>query len=698
MFRQFFPRKDKGRASDPQNTGQPGSSRPLEPAEAEEARQNIAKFLPHPAVDDGVHRMALRSGKQKLPDDPDELAYGGEQGEHDELARNALQAGDLRRSIYYLALALADDPEREEWLALLDQWIAAAGPRALELVPLYDQEYFTTLQASQHLMKTGNRPDHRMEVIPIVGKNYHAKVAVHASILVAQGRMKEGISLLLQLIQVKPDIPYITWLTRWQNRTGFAEALDPTGVSAIAVQSVQKYPGSYIFSAEAREELRRYLPLLRASYHALAQQPAQEHFLHIAFAYAALLRKTGAFEEAATIARALPASYQTRVSLAMAEGALGNLEASAAAYREALTFEPNDVAVRNDLGALYLTQGKLAEALALYEESARLDPSDPYQQAHAHIAYLRYVQTPFSEPLYRLQKLAKNQGTAERLLYLLNILYVGKLPAPGEALINLMRNIKARRATGEARMPADGKVKTGLSSLESPSAVLASRRMLNAWGFSFELGVAEVLTPDPRQPLRPVEYQIWRYQENDPEPAVPAPDPAIAQHIAEIAQTPYGLLRWYAQAHTFGQRLGEAALMDLLGVMVHPPATSAGWEEWDWITAVQIASALTIASLGDEHTWEGSRRKAALTSLVYGPTDWSGAAALIALAVLANQSTRMAIEFDAICCDLWKRGQGTAEWPHERAMVFGLIFVNHYSEEARHHIQAYFERIRRENA
>jgi tetratricopeptide (TPR) repeat protein len=695
MFRRFFPRKDKGRAPDPQHTDQPGLARPLDPAEAEEARQNFAQFLPHPEVDDGVHRMALRTGEQKLPDDPDELAYAGDQGEHAELARDALQAGDLRRSIYHLALAC--DPEHEEWLALLDQWIAAAGPRALELVPLYDKEYFPTLQASQRLMQTGNTPGHRMEVIPIVGKNYHAKVAVHAYILVAQGRIKEGVTLLLQLMQVKPEIPYITWLTRWQNRPGFVDALDPTKVAAIAMHSMHKYPGSYLFSEEAREELSRHLPLLRASYLVLAQQPEDGRFLTTAFAYAAVLRKTGAFEEAAGVARTLPASYQTRVSLAMAEEALGNLEASIAAYREALTFDPNDVAVRNDLGTLHLIQGKLDEALALYEESARLDPTDPYQQAHAHIAYLRYLQAPSSEQLLDLQKLARSQETARKLLSLLQVPYAGKLPEPGEALINLMRTIKTKRAAGEARMPDDGKVKAGLSSLEAPSAHLAARRMLDSWGFSFELAVSDVYIPDPRLPLRPVEYQIWRYHEYDPEPAVPAPDPAIAEQISSIAQTPYILLRWYAQAHILGQRLGEAALRDLLGAMVHPPTTPASWDEWNWITAVQIASALTIASLGDDTAWEGSRRKAALTSLIYGPTDWSGAAALIALAVLAGQNKRITIEFDHICRDLWSLGRGTGEWPHEQAMVFGLLFVNLYSKEARKYIQEYFERMQKES-
>lgn len=550
MFRQFFPRKDEERASDPQNTDQPGSARPLDPAEAEEAWQNIAKFLPHPEVDDGVHRMALRSGKQKLPDDPDELAYADDQGEHAELARDALQVGDLRRSIYHLTLALADDPEREEWLALLDQWIAAAGPRALELVPLYDKEYFTSLHASQHLMQMGNTPDHRMEVIPIVGKHYHTKVAVHASILVAQGRTREGVTLLLQLVQVKPEIPYITWLTPWQSRPDFVDALEPAKVVAIAVQSMQKYPGSYIFSEEAREELTRHLPLLRASCLALAQKPADEHFLTTAFAYAAVLRKTGAFEEAAGVAKTLPASYQTRVSLAMAEETLGNLEASIAAYREALTFDSNDVAVRNDLGMLYLVQGKFAEALALYEESARLDPNDPYQRAYAHIAYLRYLQVPSPEQLQHLQKLARNQETARKLFYLLQVPYAGKLPEPGEALINVMRTLKTKRAAGQARMPTDGKVKAGLSSLEAPSAQLAARRMLDSWGFFFELAVSDVYTPDPRLPLRPVEYQIWRYEEFEPVPAVPPPDPAITQQIAELAQTPYVLLRWYAKAHT----------------------------------------------------------------------------------------------------------------------------------------------------
>lgn len=78
--------------------------------------------------------MAIRTGKQPLPEDPDERRYEKEQGAEAELAQQALQAGDLKRSIYHLGLALASDPTRSEWLVLLDQWMGAAGANESPIV------------------------------------------------------------------------------------------------------------------------------------------------------------------------------------------------------------------------------------------------------------------------------------------------------------------------------------------------------------------------------------------------------------------------------------------------------------------------------------------------------------------------------------------------------------------------------------
>ena len=606
MFRRFFQRNGRGKTpgSDGSGLGQEANlheagktpdlhkvGQPDEPPDSVKQAAEILQQQQPQHEDDGVHRMAMRAGNQMLPDDPDEAMYAGDQGEHADIARNALQTGDFMRAIYHLGLALARDPMCDEWLALLDQWIAAVGLQALDLVPLYDEQYFATLQASQQLMSKGNTPTHRMEVIPIVSKNYHARVAVHAYILASQKRTKEAIALLLRLSQVKPDIPYVLWLLRWRDQPEFVDAFEPEKVVSVAAQLVKKHSGTYMFSAQARTEISRYLPLLHDAYTALSSEQTSQSFLPMAVMYSLALRKAGLFEEAAHVARALPVtSYHAQIALAMAENVLGNLDASVVAYQRALTILPDNVSARNDLGALFLSQGKLAESLACYEESVRLDPSDPCRDAFAYIAYLRYLQASPSEFkvwLERLETLVHSSGeAARRFLYFLEAPYIGVLPYAGEALINLMRGFTAESGTAKDKLKPGGKFDIGLSSLEAPSARLAVSRLLEAQGVSYKFGIADVLSSDPRQPLRPVEYQIWRYEEADPmepAPAVPPPDPAVAEGIAAIAQIPYALDRWHVPARALGPRLGLSALQSLLGVMVHPPTTPPGWDEWDWI-------------------------------------------------------------------------------------------------------------------
>src|SRR5579875_1298485 len=469
-------------------------------------------------------------------------------------------------------------------------------------------------------------------------------------------------------------------------------------IGTFIAQIMKKYPGTYVFSERGRAEISSYLPLLRETYTKLAKQPTNPQFLPMAFLYATALRKTGAFEEAAQITRSLPlTSYETLIAFALAEEALGNSEACIAAYREAITLKPLNVAARNDLGKRLLMQGKLAEALVLYEESMQLAPDDPYQDAEANIAYLKYLLEPSPKVwLEKLKTLAHYQEEAHKLLSFIQAPYIGELPNAGEAMINVMRKMiqdrKAKSPTGEVTFKK-GSISLGTSSLEAPSAGLAIKLLLEPKEVSFTLQAAGTLSPDPRQPLRPVEYLLWRYEDMTPIPAVPPPDPAIAEHIAVLAQTPYALDRWHWPARELGESLGPSALISLLGVMVHPPTPPEGWETWDWLYAVQIASALTIAFI--DKGWVGSRRKAALTSLIYGPMDWSGAAALIAMAVLARQDMRIHIEFDTICCDLWNFGRGSAEWPHEYAMVFGLHFVGGYSDEAKMHIKDFFDGMKK---
>jgi len=107
---------------------------------------------------------------------------------------------------------------------------------------------------------------------------------------------------------------------------------------------------------------------------------------------------------------------------------------------------------------------------------------------------------------------------------------------------------------------------------------------------------------------------------------------------------------------------------------------------------VQFASALTLTAVDDG--WDDSHRRKVLTDLAYGPMDWSGAAALMALAVLARQSATYAITFDALCRDLWHQRPNEGAWALEDALVAGLFFCGNYSDEAGDIINTYFEQKR----
>src|SRR5262245_46354539 len=97
------------------------------------------------------------------------------------LARRALADGDPQHAATHLAAALAVDPLRTDWLALLDQTLDAA-PDPLALAPI-----------------GGDRPP------------YFGTVAVHAYALAKLGRVGEAVDVLCQLVLAAPHVPFLEW-------------------------------------------------------------------------------------------------------------------------------------------------------------------------------------------------------------------------------------------------------------------------------------------------------------------------------------------------------------------------------------------------------------------------------------------------------------------------------------------------------
>jgi len=83
--------------------------------------------------------------------------------------------------------------------------------------------------------------------------------------------------------------------------------------------------------------------------------------------------------------------------------------------------------------------------------------------------------------------------------------------------------------------------------------------------------------------------------------------------------------------------LASTPLQDLLGVLVHPPASPTGAAgDWPgWIRAVQTWACLGIAHHRTDQPWSESVRRQVLADLAYGPEDWITESALFALATTA---------------------------------------------------------------
>ena len=102
------------------------------------------------------------------------------------LAEALLGKRDVVHGAFHLAGALVEQPLNDEWLKLVDRYIAAS-PEPLELAPL----------------KAG--PE----------ENWLGMVALRALILGKTGRIPEAVVLVLQAVMARPDKPYLDWAIDW---------------------------------------------------------------------------------------------------------------------------------------------------------------------------------------------------------------------------------------------------------------------------------------------------------------------------------------------------------------------------------------------------------------------------------------------------------------------------------------------------
>lgn len=515
--------------------------------------------------------------------------------------RQLLTEGALHQACHHLGVALAQTPRDPQCVELLEQLFGLADD-PLELAPAEDDPMAPTL---------GPR----------------------AYFLAKLGREVDAVRLMLWLMAAKPETPLVTWAEEWGQMPGVAAALPADTIDMFCSSVFQKYDGGPRHHPPPElENISRFLRGLR-------EAGATSRFL--GYMDALIYRWQGRLDDALKAARAAFQSapdYLTAVGLAQAYRDRNEPNEAVRAFRHALHFEPSDVQVQLDIADIRFEQGQHRAAMLWYARI--LKRKRHHAWARPSYYAVRCVMEGDERWLARLRTFAASHRDNDRAQRLLTFFppYWWYLPSPGEASIDLLRQAEAQQTeTPGARLK-----KCGLSRLEAPSVNIVWRLWLerNQPRTPVTFSIGTIPNPDPRIPIGPAPWTLWRYKGTEAVTMVNAPDisaPAV-QAVAALARTPLPLRRWWNQAEEVGKLLGVSAADALLGCLVHPPQCPDHFALWDWVPRCQLAATILLARLEPiPSDWTRSLRRQMLCSLAQGPMDWTVGHALLVLCLVATE-------------------------------------------------------------
>ncbi|MGK0184500.1 MAG: tetratricopeptide (TPR) repeat protein [Verrucomicrobiales bacterium] len=527
-----------------------------------------------------------------------------------QIARRAVSEGDLPHAAFHVACALADNPLREDWKALLAA-IAGRSKSPDELLEIEDDEVYIGI------------------------------VAGRAFVLEQEGRFSEALNLIGEAIEYDPRISYLPWATEWLLR---AKATDVAAAVSSDTMTEFLHGLLRVGALEMVDDSHREA-FCRAVVSAVGDMPAASGDFE--YARCAILRRMEKFDEALVIADALhlaEQSWRSAICVAMVYREMGNADKALAFYREAANIDPSEVTTYLDMGDVLLGAGQYDEAAREFDKACIIEDESPW--AYPSLLYSRYFSDEGSEDekahlLTELQEFAAAHPDNERAADLVEHLqhlseqpYIDFLPEPQEAIVHMVRHLLEDGTPIET-----DSLNVGLSHLEAPSAVMACRDSLNLFAgqdrCELILSVNQLQQPDPRECPPDSIARLWSYDGYEATRAVgPPASAAVKSAVIALAEQPFHLDTWWQKAEELAAHWDDSHFADLLACMVHPPESRMDSMPWIWIQQVQTAAAFLLAPVC-ARSWVSSPDANPLLAVCYGTKDWIVNGAVIALTRLA---------------------------------------------------------------
>lgn len=527
-----------------------------------------------------------------------------------QIARRAISEEDMPHAAFHVACALADNPLREDWKALLAAIIGRCKDPE-ELLEIEDDEVYIGI------------------------------VAGRAFVLEQEGRFSEAMNLIGEAIEYDPRISYLPWATEWLLRAKQAdiEASVESDTLTEFLHGLLRVGALEMVDDSHRDAFCRAL-LDRVEGLAAASGDFE-------YARCAILRRVEKFDEALKVAEALhqeEKSWRSAICVAMVYREKGDVDKSMEFYREASNIDPSEVTTYLDMGDVLLGTGQFTAAAKEFDKACIIEDESPW--AYPSFLYCRYFSEEVDEAeksriLAELQEFAESHPDNERAADLVEHLqhldeqpYIDFLPEPQEAIVHMVRHL-----LDDGKPLETDSLNVGLSHLEAPSAVMACRESLNIFTeqdrCELRLTVNHLQNPDPRACPSDSIAKLWNYEGFEATRAVEPPSSsAVISAVVTLAEQPFQLDAWWSNASVATAHWDDSHFADLLACMVHPPQARIDSMPWIWTQQVQTAAAFLLAPVCGR-SWVSSPSANPLLALCYGTKDWSVNSAVIALTRLA---------------------------------------------------------------
>ena len=560
---------------------------------------------------------------------------------------------------------------------LAERQAVAAGLKALTQAARARGELLTAmLHASDALMLFPNEREFLdlvdevalstqdpLSLVPVASGSVHvATAAARARILMMKKDMLAAIELISEVVRVAPDIAYLPWVQRWLQQPGVIARFSFEQVGPPIVRTALRVGSAVPVPPDPKDQRLANVFAAAHIFELLRAQFPQESVLY--FGEVLLRRRLGDPNASLAVAIAgvqrFPQDARMQISMLNALRDAKRPDEALAHARKALELDPTDGAPLYDAAWAFADAERPADAVRVFEELMHRFPEYPGARAAYHA--VRFRVSGAHEDRVALVTLRERQWWDEAVVGFANAIdpvrpYYNYLPGPGDATASAGRHLASELATVIRCCGVGGELALGLESqyLDSPSVPLAFDLALRALGArgKLELTVSEVQTPDPRADKAQVAFRLWAYDGTTPRRLLPAADPRAQSAIAGLAATLFRVETWDPAARTLAQQMGPEWLNALLSVMTDPPLPpDSAFDAFTWTYRCQVATALVLSHLGP---WQNGPGRTALYALIYGPSDWTTDAALIALGFRASTEPALRPEIEAVFG--WLRGQ-----------------------------------------